>query len=87
VPPVASRADTLLTMMRRAGHEESKTTLGKVREADAVGLGAGAPFPPLPASMRTATDSGHSRRPDAEAASKQRVSVASPTGFEPVLQP
>lgn len=77
----------LLTIMQRAGHEESKTTLGYVREADAVGLGAGAPFPPLPASMITATDSGHSRRPDAESASKQRDHAASPTGFEPVLQP
>jgi integrase len=28
-----------LTIMQRAGHEDSKTTLGYVREADAVGLG------------------------------------------------
>jgi len=32
-------------IMQRAGHEQFETTLGYIREADAVGLNAGEPFP------------------------------------------
>jgi hypothetical protein len=34
-------------MMQRAGREQFETTMGYIREADAVGLNAGEPFPQL----------------------------------------
>lgn len=41
-------------VMQRAGHRNFSTTQGYVREADAVGLDAGEPFPPLPRSLLAA---------------------------------
>jgi hypothetical protein len=51
-----------LMIMQRAGHRESKTTLGYIREAEAVGIDAGQPFPPLPPDLIVATDNGHNRK-------------------------
>jgi integrase len=76
----------LLTIMQRAGHRESKTTLGYVREADSVGLALGAPFPALPDTI-VATDSGHTQRARVQHRESVQKKSASPTGFEPVLQP
>ncbi len=45
-----AKTDTL-TIMQRAGHTEYKTTLGYIREAEAVGYEAGEPFPALPARV------------------------------------
>ncbi len=45
-------------IMQRAGHRNFSTTQGYIREAEAVGLDAGEPFPPLPPSLRG--QSGHS---------------------------
>ena len=83
-----------LAIMQRAGHKESKTTLGYIREAEAVGLEVGDPFPVLPLSLIVATDTGHTRRGLTTPALKAGNSasgvgrrVASPRGFEPLLQP
>jgi integrase len=76
----------LLTIMQRAGHRESKTTLGYVREADSVGLAIGAPFPSLPSTI-VATNNGHTEEPTAQRRESAKKKEASPTGFEPVLQP
>jgi integrase len=40
-----------LRIMQRAGHQNFSTTQGYIREAEAVGLNVGTPFPPLPASL------------------------------------
>jgi integrase len=48
----------MLTIMQRAGHDEPKTTLGYIREAEAVGYDAGVPFPPLPESLEKASGKG-----------------------------
>jgi integrase len=77
----------LLAIMQRAGHRESKTTLGYVREADSVGLGAGRPFPPLPACTISATHIGHIEATRVQRRESHSEFAASPTGFEPVLQP
>jgi hypothetical protein len=72
----------LLTLMQRAGHKESKTTLGYVREADAVGIAVGEPFPALPPSLIVATNSGHIVGAHSEPGESKSESAASPTGFE-----
>jgi integrase len=38
-------------IMQRAGHKNFSTTQGYIREAEAVGLNVGTPFPPLPVSL------------------------------------
>jgi integrase len=87
-----------LAIMQRAGHRESKTTLGYIREAEAVGIDAGEPFPALPLSLIVATDTGHNRKARAlglstpplnagNSAGRVGCRVASPRGFEPLLQP
>ncbi len=87
-----------LAIMQRAGHRESKTTLGYIREAEAVGIDAGQPFPPLPPDLIVATDNGHNRRARAAGLSTLPLKagnsagrvgrfLASPRGFEPLLQP
>jgi integrase len=70
-----------LTVKQRAGHKHFSTTEGYIREAEAVGLSVGAPFPPLPSSI-LGTVLGRRRVPIAAAASKQPLYVASPRGFE-----
>ena len=47
-----------LRVMQRAGHANFTTTQGYIREAEAVGLSVGVPFPPLPSSLVA----GHSSR-------------------------
>ncbi len=40
-----------MRMMQRAGHTTFTTTLGYIREAEAIGVDVGAPFPPLPSEL------------------------------------
>jgi integrase len=40
-----------MRMMQRAGHATFTTTLGYIREAEAVGMNVGTPFPALPAQL------------------------------------
>ncbi|MBK7582091.1 MAG: tyrosine-type recombinase/integrase [Myxococcales bacterium] len=80
-------------VMQRAGHVQFSTTLGYIREAETLGLAVGTPFPPLPPSVvdaetglnRPSQSSQKSAR--GSAARNHTRSLASPTGFEPVLQP
>jgi integrase len=75
-----------LTVKQRAGHKHFSTTEGYIREAEAVGLNVGNPFPPLPSSL-LGTVLGRRSGGISGAASKQPLHVASPRGFEPLLQP
>jgi len=77
-------------IMQRAGHRNFATTQGYIREAEAVGLDVGTPFPTLPASLVLGPQSvdRESSRESSPSTSTQRPSkktarsVASPTGFE-----
>lgn len=71
-----------LHIMQRAGHKDFKTTQGYIREAEAVGLGVGVPFPPLPDSLIVAAHSGRAALSDRESPGKKARNAASPTGFE-----
>ncbi len=81
----------MLTIMQRAGHDEPKTTLGYIREAESVGEAVGEPFPALPHEVIetavSASDNGLSDDASSEVVESADVLAASPTGFEPVLQP
>ncbi len=48
---MAVRGDDPLRIKQRAGHTDFKTTERYIREAEAVRVGFGTPFPPLPASL------------------------------------
>ena len=54
-----------VSVMQRAGHEQFQTTLGYIREADAVGLNAGTPFPQLPDSLIEGARIVQTNRPEA----------------------
>jgi hypothetical protein len=58
-------------LMQRAGHEEPKTTLLYIREAESVGKVVGEPFPALPESLTTAPDKGLSGSGTSGQASKK----------------
>jgi hypothetical protein len=45
-------------VMQRAGHLNFSTTQGYIREAEAVGIDAGAPFPPLPSALSQSAVTG-----------------------------
>lgn len=47
----ALRGDLPLAIQRAAGHESLETTQGYIRAASDVGIGVGAPFPPLPSAL------------------------------------
>jgi integrase len=76
-------------IMQRAGHRSFSTTQGYVHDVGDVRLGNDeSPFPALPASL--VQSSGESSALDDsihDRASKKLKKTASPTGFEPVLQP
>ncbi len=81
-------------IMQRAGHRNFSTTQGYIREAEAVGVNVGRPFAPLPPSVLGGAGGGTfvpDFRPEEPAresgARNDSQSLASPTGFEPVLQP
>ncbi|HVW30010.1 MAG TPA: hypothetical protein VHC69_31830 [Polyangiaceae bacterium] len=69
-----------LHIMQRASHKDFKTTQGYIREAEAVGLGVGVPFPPLHGSVIVAAHSGRVAGVDRESSSKKARKPASPTG-------
>jgi integrase len=76
-----------LTIMQRAGHKDFKTTQGYIREAEAIGLGAGKPFPRLPKSLIVAAHNGRVAPSDRKSSSKKARNSASPTGFEDPVSP
>jgi integrase len=47
-----------LKIQQRAGHKSFSTTQGYIRSAEELGASIGDPFPPMPASLTTAPDSG-----------------------------
>ncbi len=53
-----------VSVMQRAGHEQFQTTLGYIREADAVGINAGTPFPQLPETLLREGRIVHGNRPE-----------------------
>lgn len=78
-----------LRIMQRAGHLNITTTLGYVREAESIGVSVGEPFPPLPDSLAPSiVPANRPSVPARELTSRSdSTKMASPTGFEPVLQP
>ncbi len=83
-----------LRIMQRAGHANFSTTLGYIREAEAVGMHVGEPFPELPEALITGRATPRivpPNRPETirrdRSSRKRSRKQASPTGFEPVLQP
>jgi integrase len=78
-----------LRIHQRASHERFQTTQGYIRQAEAVGLASDAPFPTLPGCLVSSQASPN--RPGDETAllmtRNYYTKSASPTGFEPVLQP
>jgi integrase len=78
-----------LRIQQRAGHERFETTQGYIRQAEAVGLASDAPFPALPSCLVSSQSSRIVHRDDSVLSTTRNYSTktASPTGFEPVLQP
>jgi len=75
-------------IMQRAGHKNFTTTLGYTHAVEDVRLGDGeTPFPTLPRSIYSVEQVGHEKAQAAATNRKHYASLASPTGFEPVLQP
>jgi integrase len=79
------RGDDTRKIQREAGHEDYNTTDGYVRDAAVYGTALGVMFPPLPEVLRshsaiTLSKNSLSKRFDAG-------KMASPRGFEPLLQP
>jgi integrase len=79
-------------IMQRAGHRNFSTTQGYIREAEAVGLDIGAPFPTLPATLLKSRESStaeaiKSSQQSSQARARSRSSTiftglsASPRGF------
>jgi hypothetical protein len=99
VPPRTDQLDGLaisraagtepLRLQQRAGHERFETTQAYIRQAEAVGLASDPPFPALPSSLVRLESSPNRPRDDSELLTTRNCycNQASPTGFEPVLQP
>ena len=79
------RGDDTRKIQREAGHKDYGTTDGYVRDAAVYGNRLGEVFPPLPAAFRSRflITGGQDSRSGVFSAGK----VASPRGFEPLLQP
>jgi integrase len=77
------RGDDARHIQQAAGHERYSTTEGYVRSAEVFRGRVGTPFPPLPGSLIAPELRSQNR----SHASQVRETVASRTGFEPVLQP
>jgi integrase len=77
------RGDDARVIQQAAGHERYATTEGYVRSAEVFRGRVGAPFPRLPASL----NGPEFRSPNRSPGTQVRETIASPTGFEPVLQP
>jgi len=64
--------------MQRAGHDEPKTTLGYIREAESVRVAVGEPFPTLPSELLetpiTASDKGLSDHTSTQVVGTSKVS-------------
>jgi integrase len=73
------RGDDPRHIRQAAGHERYSTTEGYVHAAEVFRGLVGAPFPSLPASLISPEFRSHG--------GQVRESMASRTGFEPVLQP
>lgn len=77
-----------LRILQRAGHKNLKTTQGYVHAVEDVDLNPGEkPFAPLPRSLYSVEQVGHAVAQDAASNRNHSAKRASPTGFEPVLQP
>jgi integrase len=68
----------MLTIMQRAGHDEPKTTLGYIREAESVGVQVGTPFLTLPSELLetpiTASDKGLSDHTSTQVVDSSKLS-------------
>jgi integrase len=53
---MAIRGDEPMKVMQRCGHENIDTTMGYVRTAEALRVGFGEPFPPLPVALLRSRD-------------------------------
>jgi integrase len=78
----ALRGDHAQAMHEASGHEDYNTTLTYVRDAQHLIGKVGEPFAPLPASLLEEFRSGNRSE-----STQVFGTIASPTGFEPVLQP
>jgi integrase len=76
------RRDDTRVIQAAAGHEKYATTEGYVRAAEVFRGRVGDPFPPLPKEFRSRVTIARSA-----SVGKQSGKVASPRGFEPLLQP
>ncbi len=68
-------------IMQRAGHRNFSTTQGYIREADAVGLDVGDPFPRLPPELIKATGKGLSAGSDSGSARNDGQKDGVPNGI------
>ena len=73
----AIRGDDALKIQRAAGHDDLETTQRYLNEAECFDIGAGRPFPALPASLL-----GTSAAPSAGRIVQVLDNIASPGGFE-----
>ena len=83
------RQDDTRHIQSAAGHESYSTTQGYVRQNQVFSGRVGHPFPPLPSSLisnESISESLHGPESDGSGEKKAGL-VASPRGFEPLLQP
>lgn len=83
---MAIRGDDPVKIMRRAGHEDFKTTQGYIREAEAVRDGFGDVFPPLPPSLVSSVESSEAPRNARQRRGTMGENVVEAPGIEPLAR-